>query len=177
MYSLESFKIDLKGLREGDTKITFRLDDDFFKAVNGSEVKSGLLDATLDIHRTASSYSIGFHAEGTVVVPCDICLEDMNQPVTAEGHLTARLGEEYSEDDDLITVDKEQGLLDMSWFVYEFVALSVPIKHAHEEDECNPDMIKALGKHITASTECDDEEKETDPRWNELKKLKTIIKD
>lgn len=35
MCSLESFKIDLKSLKEGDTVISYSLDDAYFKAIDG----------------------------------------------------------------------------------------------------------------------------------------------
>lgn len=38
-------------------------------------------------------------------------------------------------------------------------------------------MIKALEEHSAARSSDGDEEKPVDPRWSELEKLKTIIKD
>ena len=97
--------------------------------------------------------------------------------MSADNTLTARIGEEYSEDEDIITVGKEEPLLDISWFVYEFIALSIPIRHVHAPGKCNPAMIKVLEEHSAARSAEGDAEEPVDSRWSELEKLKTIIKD
>ena len=177
MCSLESFKIDLKSLEEGDTVISYSLDDAYFKAIDGPEVRSGAVRVIVTVHRTVDFYELDFHSEGTVHVPCDICLDDMEQPVSADNRLTVKFGDEYSEEDDLITVEKDEGLLDVSWFIYEFIALGIPIKHVHAPGKRNPAMIKALEEHSAARSSDEDAVPAVDPRWSELEKLKTIIKD
>lgn len=177
MYSLEPLKIDLNGLKEGETTFEYDLDDAYFEAVEATEVRRGNVHVDLKVNRAGGVYCLDFHTEGTVHVPCDLCLEDMEQEVCADNTLTARLGEEYSEDDDLITVSKEEGLLDVSWFVYEFIALSIPIKHVHAPGKCNPAMIKVLEEHSAARSSDGDDDGPVDSRWSELEKLKTIIKD
>ena len=153
MYSLEPLKIDLNGLKEGETTFEYDLDDAYFEAVDAPEVRRGNVHVDLVVNRTGGVYSLDFHTE------------------------TARLGEEYSEDDDLVTVDKDEALLDVSWFVYEFIALSIPIKHVHAPGKCNPAMIKVLEEHSAARSSDGGGEGAVDSRWSELEKLKTIIKD
>jgi len=177
MYSLEPFKIDLREAKDSEKTIGFDLGDDYFKAIGGSEVKSGTVRMDVSIRNTAGTFELRFSFRGMVNVPCDLCLDEMAQPVDGEGSLFARLGDEYSEDDDLITVDKADGLIDLSWFIYEFVALAIPVRHVHEQGRCNKEMAALLKEHEAgAATEAEQGE-ETDPRWSELKKLKTIIKD
>lgn len=64
-------------------------------------------------------------------IPCDICLDDMDQSIETDNRLVVKFGEDYSEDDDLVTVAENEGILDVSWFIYEFIALNIPIKHVH----------------------------------------------
>ena len=177
MSILESLKIDLAGLAEGATAFSFDLGDDYFEAVGGGEVKGGAVRLELTASRSGAMVRLGFHTEGTVVVPCDICLDDMEQAVCADNTLTARIGEEYSEDDDLITVGKGDPLLDVSWFVYESIALSLPVRHVHAPGKCNPAMIKVLEEHSAARSGEGDAEEAVDSRWSELEKLKTTLKD
>ena len=177
MYSLESLKIDLAGLKEGVTTFEYDLGDAYFEAVDAPEVRRGDVHVSVSVSRSGGVFRLDVHTEGTVCVPCDICLDDMEQPVSADNTLTARIGEEYSEDEDLITVGKDDPLLDISWFVYEFIALSIPIKHVHAPGKCNPAMIKALEEHSAARSGEGDGERPVDSRWSELEKLKTIIKD
>lgn len=177
MCGLESFKIDLKGLKDSSATFCYDLNDDYFKAVDGPEVRSGAVRVTVSVTKTAGVYELDFHTEGTVNIQCDICLDDMQQPVCADNRLLARLGEEYSEDDDIITVEKDEGLLDVSWLIYEFIALSLPVRHAHAPGECNPEMIRILEEHSAGSGAEGEQKPAVDPRWSELEKLKTIIKD
>lgn len=177
MSSFEPLKIDLISLKQGETVLSFDLGDDYFAAVDGSETKRGTVKATVVIRRTGDIFELDIHTDGKVIVPCDICLDDMEQPIATDNRLTARLGNEDTEEDDLITVDKSEGLLDLSWHIYEFIALGIPIKHVHEEGQCDPAMLKALEEHTAGAHHGEGESKAVDSRWSELEKLKTIIKD
>jgi uncharacterized metal-binding protein YceD (DUF177 family) len=53
---------------------------------------------------------------------------------------------------------------------YEYILLALPIQRVHPDDKngestCDPGMLDKLKEHIII------EEPETDPRWDELKKL------
>ena len=177
MCSLELLKIDLKSIKEGISTLGYTLGDAYFAALDESEIKRGRVDVIVTVHRTENYFELDSHTEGSVLVPCDICLDDMEQPVESDNRLVAKFGEEYSEDDDLITVEENDGVLDASWFVYEFIALNIPIKHVHAPGKCNPAMIEKLKEHSATRSSDADEETAVDPRWSELEKLKTIIKD
>ena len=125
----------------------------------------------MESFRNASLFEVNFNIKCTVVVPCDLCLDDMEQPVEAESRLVAKFGKENSEDDDLVTVDENEGILDVSWFMYESIVLNIPIKHVHAPGKCNRAMMKALEAH--SATRSDVEVEDTmDPRWSELLKIK-----
>ena len=145
MCSLEPFKIDLKGLEDGLTRLNLSLDDTFFAALEAEEVKRGHADVELTIQQTAERYfELHFHITGEVMVQCDRCLDDMPQAVDAGHKLVVKFGEEYSEDDDLVTVAEDDGVLDTAWFIYEFIVLNIPIKHVHAPGKCNRAMIEML---------------------------------
>ena len=177
MCNSEKLKIDLKELKEGVTALNFNLGDAYFESLDEDEIKRGNICVSLNIRRTENYFELDFHTEGTVVIPCDICLDDMEQSIETDDRLVAKFGEEYSEDDDLITVDERDGVLDVSWFVYEFIALNIPAKHVHTPGKCNAAMIKVLEEHSATRSSGEDEETAVDPRWNGLEKLKTIIND
>ena len=176
MCSLEQFKINLKDLKEGTTTLNFNIGDAWFASLEEDEIKRGNLSVALDVRRTEGYFELDFHTEGTVVIPCDVCLDDMEQAINTDNRLIVKFGEEYSEDDDLITVAEDEGVLDATWLVYEFIALDIPIKHVHAPGKCNAAMIKALEEH-SATRSSDEDGEAIDPRWSGLEKLKTIIKD
>ena len=171
MDRLKPFKIELLGLKEGANAFSFKLTDEYFEAIDADIVKRGDLDVDLQIERKSSLFELNFNIKGEVVIPCDICLDDMNQPIDTTNRLIAKFGQEYSEDDDLVTVDENEGFLDVSWFIYEFIVLNIPIKHVHAPGKCNRDMMKVLEEHSATRSGVEEEQK-IDPRWSELLKLK-----
>lgn len=169
---LDILKIDLKGLADGLNGFEFDLDDAYFKAVNAPEVSRGNVHVSLKIVRTQNDYfTLDFHEKGTVVLPCDLCLDDMEQPIETQQRLEAKFGNTYSEDGDLVTVPENEGILDVSWFVYEFILLALPIKHVHAPGKCNTAMIRVLEEYSAARSGSEDE-KPMDSRWEALLKLK-----
>ena len=160
MNSLEFLKIDLKGLKEEDTSLELSLDDEFFAALDGAEVKQGSLHVSVSIRKVSGFFEFLFHTKGHIIIPCDRCLDDMEQPVETENRLVVKLGSSYSEEDDIIVVPEDEGILD------------IPIRHVHAPGKCNPAMTKAL-EELSADRSSDEEStQETDPRWDKLKNLK-----
>ena len=165
-------KIDLKSLTDEETTLSFDLDDTYFAALDGADVKKGSLHVSVSIRKATGFFELLFHTVGTVIVPCDRCLDDMEQPVETDNRLIVKLGSEYSEEDDIIVVPEDEGILDASWIIYEFVALVIPIRHVHAPGKCNPAMTKAL-EELSADRSSDEESSQAvDPRWEKLKNLK-----
>ena len=114
MCSQETYTIDLKGLTEDVTVRDFDLDDEFFRALDGSQLEHGALHVSVSIRKMTGFFDFQFHTVGSVTVSCDRCLDDMEQPIDADNHLVVKLGDTYSEDDDTVTVDENEGMLDLS---------------------------------------------------------------
>lgn len=177
MYDIETFKIDLKGLEEGETLMAYNIDDDFFEAIDALEVRKGKLKVDLSIHRAVDLFELIFHIKGFVYVPCDLCLDDMEQSIDTQDKLSVRFGEKYSEEGEHIMVEENESILDISWFIYEFIALNIPIRHVHVPGDCNSVMIDVLNKHAVTRSDEGDIKETMDPRWIKLKEIKNNIKD
>ena len=173
MCSLEQFKIHLKGLTDEVTTLEWDLDDSFFTALDGAEVQGGSLHVSVSIRKMTGFFELLMHTAGTVDIPCDRCLDLMAQPVEANSRFVVKLGSENSEEDEVITVDENEGILDTAWLVYESVALAIPIQHVHAPGKCNPAMTKAL-EELSADRSGDEESSQpVDPRWEALLKVKS----
>ena len=172
MCSLETYKIDLKALKEAETTLEFDVDDDFFKALDGSQLEHGSLHVSVSIRKMSGFFELAFHSEGTVTVSCDRCLDDMQQPIEADNSLVVKMGDTASEDGDTVIVDENEGILDTSWFIYEFVMLAIPIKHVHAPGKCNSAMTQKLDELSGAVRSGEEEAEAIDPRWQALEKLK-----
>lgn len=170
---LETLKIDLKGLKDGENQISFDLDDAYFKAIDAPEVSQGSVHVDIKIVRIGDDFfTLDFHETGHVMVPCDLCLEPMEQPIETEQSLKAKFGTENSEEEDLVTVAEEEGILDVTWLLYEFIILAIPIKHVHAPGKCNPVMIRTLEEYSATRSGQEEDERPMDPRWEALLKLK-----
>lgn len=170
-------------------KYEFVLDNLYFSHIDGPEVQKGKVSVVLTVKKTTHAYELNFQTDGIVWVPCDRCLDDMEQPVSSTDKLMVKFGHEYAEEgDNLIIIPEEEGEINVAWFMYEFIALSVPMKHVHAPGKCNKAMTSKLGKHLRTNGNDDSEESDTfvgdddiiveeeveeqiDPRWNELKKI------
>jgi uncharacterized metal-binding protein YceD (DUF177 family) len=172
---LEQLKVDVKGLLDPVSVLEYDLGDDYFSALDGSQLEHGTLHVSVSIRKMAGFFEFLFHTEGTVTISCDRCLDDMEQPIEADNRLMVRLGDTYSEDDDTITVDESEGMLDLSWFIYEFTMLAIPIKHVHAPGKCNSAMTQKLNELSGAVRSGEEEAEAVDPRWHALSELKNKL--
>ena len=171
MCDLERFKIDLKALTEDETPLDYELDDQYFNALEGAQLQGGSLHVSGSIRKAVGFFELQLHSTGIVRVPCDRCLELMDQPIEADLHLIVKLGTSNTEEDDTITIDEGEGILDTSWYLYESIVLAVPIQHVHQPGDCNDAMMRVLNEH-SAARSSDADAQEIDPRWEALKSLK-----
>ena len=180
---LDTYKVELKNMREDSCEYEYTLDNQFFANIDAPEIQKGKLKVNLKVKKSMGVYVLNFHTEGMVIVPCDRCLDDMELEITTDDSLKVKLGLTFSEEGDIVIVPEEDGYINVAWFIYEFIALSLPMKHVHAPGKCNKTMMGALNKHLRTSEDeledglaeedevLDDDNKEIDPRWNELKKI------
>ena len=179
-------------MRESSRVYSYKIDNQFFADIDAPQIQKGELEVQLTVQKSIGVFVLNFHTEGVVYVPCDRCLDDVEIPIDTDNSLKVKLGEEESEDAEFITVSELDGFINIAWYIYEFIALSLPIKHIHAPGECNEAMLGALNKYLKTDANADDmeddddfdaddaadvettadaEPKEIDPRWNELKKI------
>ena len=173
MCDLEQFKIDLKALTEDVTPLEWVLDDQFFLLLEGAQLQHGSVHVSGTIRKSVGFFELLLHGEGTVEVACDRCLDPMDQPIEADLRLIVKLGTEYTEDDEVITVDEQKPVLDTAWLIYESIVLAVPIRHVHQPGDCNVSMSEKLEQLSAARSSGADAEDAIDPRWSALLKVKS----
>ena len=172
MCNLEQIKVDLKALTEEVTPLEWELDDQFFEQLEDAQLQQGSVHVSGSIRKAVGFFELELQSVGTVRVPCDRCLEMMDQPVEADLRLIVKMGSEYTDDDDVITVDEAHPVLDTAWLIYESIALAVPIRHVHQPGDCNVSMSEKLNELSAARSSDADAEDAVDPRWAALKGLK-----
>jgi uncharacterized protein len=161
--------IPLSGLKEGRHTYNFEIGKSFFGLFEGSEINEGDLTAYIELDKHSSHLDIKFTIKGTVRINCDRCLEEYSQPIDCENRLLVKTGSRWEEEDpDLISMPVDEHELDLNQYLYEYIHLALPLQRVHPVDAagkstCDPEMIKRISGY--------DGNDETDPRWDELKKL------
>jgi len=181
------YKIDLKNMQQDVQEFEYLLDNQFFANIGGEDIQKGKVNTRLTISKTGRAFDLSFTFNGIVIIPCDRCLDDMDLPIETSAHLIVKFGKDYSEEsDEIVIIPEAEGIINLAWFLYEFIALAIPIKHVHAPGKCNKQMTSKLKKHLTKSddedqsfdsddviiTDDEPEEEKTDPRWEALRGLK-----
>ena len=169
-------------MKDNTCSCEFVLDNRFFEEIDAPEIRTGKVNVILNVRKTAGIYELSFKIDGVVQVTCDRCLDEMDQPVSSVDVLKVKLGSDYLEDGDMVVIPEEDGMINIAWYMYEFIALDIPMKHVHEKGKCNKAMEGKLNQYLRTLA---DEEKDggeedlddsiasdnVDPRWSELKKI------
>ena len=192
MGKFEKYRIDLKGMKENHAHYDFLLDNAFFAAIDSPELQKGKVSVQVDVKKTAQAFELSFNSQGTVVVLCDRCLDEMDQEICSTDKIFVKFGAEYADEgDNLIIVPEDEGDINVAWIMYEYIALAIPMKHVHAPGKCNKTMSGKLNKYLRTSADDMDEmepvddsaedesnivsdeenDKPIDPRWSELQKL------
>ncbi|GHT49879.1 hypothetical protein AGMMS49982_04150 [Bacteroidia bacterium] len=154
-----AYKIDLIRARQEIQTFEYLLDSQFFADIESEDVQKGKVKVSLTVTDVNGTFIFDFKLNGNVVIACDRCLDEMNFPIETTAKLVVKLGTEYAEGaDDVITIPEKEGFINIAWFLYEFVALEIPLKHVHATGQCNRDMEEYLKKHIVTSEEENDDE-------------------
>lgn len=187
MNTLDTYKIDLFDRNLVGKTYEFDSDDTFFAAIDGL-VRRGNLHSTVQCLSAGTIMKFQIHSSGVVIVPCDRCLADLELRIETTDTLCVKLGDDYEDDGDCVTVPEAEGYINLAQYIYEFIALSMPITCQHEPGKCDDTMMQELSKHQTARSGYDDDDDgdsttgadgedgdndaPIDSRWAALAKLK-----
>ncbi len=100
---------------------------------------------------------------------CDITNENFNHPIENDLNVLVKFGAEYDDsEEDVITIPMTDHAFNIAQLIYEVVMLAIPMKkispNISEED------LEILEKFSPKDET--EEEPQSDPRWEALKKLK-----
>lgn len=182
MERIELYDIDLKNLRETSAVYSYSVGDEFFKLIEATGIEKGDLEVSVTVKKGIGAFKLNFHIQGFVIGICDRCLDEVEVDVDTDNVLNVKFGEEFSDDEEIVVVPEAEGKINVAWYIYEFVYLSLPYRIVHEEGECNEQMQEKLndfmryeGDDEANAEEAEDDEAggadEIDPRWNALKKI------
>jgi uncharacterized metal-binding protein YceD (DUF177 family) len=165
MFDLKQFVIPFVGLKQGEHRFDFKVNELFFEELGYSELVRGQFDVELVLLKQSSMLTLEFEIRGKATVTCDRCLDEFETPVEAQYQLFVKFGNEsYEETDEVVVISHNEQELDLSQYLYEFIVLAIPLINVHPEGECDPEVIKKL-EELKPKKEDDG----TDPRWDALR--------
>ena len=173
--SLKTYSIPFTGLKLGKHLFEYAITDAFFDEYEYSLVKKGNLQCMVELDKQETMLILDFKITGSIELNCDKCLSQYPQLVDIHEQQIAKFAdEEIDEDEEIITLKKNDFEINVAGLIYEYVTVSVPF-FARCSDEgntpyCDKEMLERLNKLASGESETNNEQH--DPRWDALKKFK-----
>lgn len=173
------YEIAHVGLKQGVHEFEYGLDSQFLELMdyNGDPLENFQCKVILRFEKLTNLFQLNFDIHGTATVACDRCGDDMLLQIWDEHKLVIKISyddnlEEPLEDDDVVYLPKNESVIDLSKWLYEFVMLSIPMQRVHGNDEegnslCNPKALQMLQEH---KARYDEEQRQN--IWKDLDRLK-----
>ena len=171
----KEFNIPFSGLKQGKHHFNYQIDNTFFDSFGYDEFNAANINLDVILSKTSTMLEVDMEALGTVNVNCDITSEPFDQPINADLRLVVKFGEEYNDEDiEILILPHREHELKIAQYVYEMLVLAVPQKRIHpgiEDGTLESEVLDRL-KELQPKEKRSNKE-ESDPRWDELKKLLT----
>ena len=164
--------VQFSGLKPGRYEYDYTLDKAFFEEFENEELREGSVDFRVVLDKKERMLMFTFSFNGTVKSTCDRCLGELDVPVEGESTLCVKFSDtETSDNEDVVILPETAYKIDLAQWMYEYVAVSMPMHKVHPEGECDPEMLKYIAGDQEGEPEPDSDNGETDPRWAALKAL------
>lgn len=177
MKFLAEYIVPFSGMKIGNHQFDYKIRKEFFDAFEYSEIEDGELNVIVSVDKSETMMIMNFNISGEINMECDVCLEELKQPLEANYRQIFKFSddEDLKLDDEITYVRSTEFKINIAPFIIEFINLSKPNKTRHPVGECNDELIAVLDEYLLVKEEHKEdnsEEEDIDPRWNALKKLK-----
>lgn len=167
MFDLKQFSIPYIGLKQGEHKFEYTINELFFEELGYSEINHCLFNVKLGLLKQPTMMTLDFEIRGKLSVTCDRCLDEFTMPIETDQKLFVKFGDEsHEETDEIYIISRNEQELDVAQFIYEYIILAIPQVRVHPKGECDPEIEKKLEELKPKN-----DNKDIDPRWDILKNL------
>lgn len=177
MKPLKAFTIPFVGLKVGKHHFDYDIDNKFFEYFEYEDFNRSDLKVNVILEKKTTLLELHFEVSGTVNVNCDVTNEPYDQPLENEFDLVVKFGDEYNDENiDILIIPHGEYEVNIQQYVYELIVLAMPSKRMHpgvEDGTLDSDILEKLEELSPKIKDIKEDEEETDPRWNTLKKLLT----
>jgi uncharacterized protein len=172
---MKAFNINIIGLSNKQHQFEYQIGDEFFRHYGNGIVSEGELEAVVTLDKRETMIEARFEIKGKVKLICDRSLDPFQRPLKLDKRVIFKFGDANEElSDEIIMIHRDSDHLELGQYIYEFIALAIPMKKLHPRYEGELDLDdESEGKIIYTSGDSGDEgDEDIDPRWEQLKKLK-----
>jgi uncharacterized metal-binding protein YceD (DUF177 family) len=175
-----AYSVNILSLSNKIHHFNYDLGDMFFKEYGTDLVSQGSFHADVALNKHETFIEADFVIKGNAVLTCDRSLEPFDFPIGSDHRILFKFGDTNEEmSDEIIMIHRDTATLELGQYLYEFIALAIPIKKLHpkfqeaedDEDENQEGKIVYTSSSDEKGGDNDDNDG-IDPRWNILKKLK-----
>ncbi|WP_299678445.1 DUF177 domain-containing protein [uncultured Dokdonia sp.] len=179
MKDLKLFTIQYVGLKEGEHNFEYQIDKSFFDYFEFDDFNGAAIKASLSFVKKTTLMQLHFKVDGSVNVNCDLTNEPYDEPIEGDFELVVKFGHEYNdENEEILILPYGEYELNVAHYIYELVILSVPNKRVHpgvKDGTLKSEILTKLEELSLGGKkeQENNDQSETDPRWDSLKKLLT----
>lgn len=177
MKALKLYTIQYVGLKEGAHTFDYKITKSFFDLFDYDDLNDAAVNATLILTKKSTFMEFDFKIEGIVNVNCDVSNESYDQVIHGSYELVVKFGQEFNDDfEDIVILPYGEYEFNVAQYIYESIVLSIPNKRLHpgvEDGTLDSDILEKLEELSIPDQKEQTDKKETDPRWDSLKKLLT----
>ena len=170
-FEMLDYNIRISGNKNGKHDYFFNVDEKFFERFVGHDITKAQIEIIATLWNNNDKLKLSLNINGFIYgLLCDLCASEIDVKISNSLSVLLQFSQEKIEDtDEIMYVQTNQNKIDISHLIYEGVILSIPttIKHLNKS-ECKKETILLLKKYS-------EKDKRTDPRWEQLNKLKDII--
>jgi uncharacterized metal-binding protein YceD (DUF177 family) len=171
-----AYSVNIVGLSNKIHHFDYEFGDEFFRRYGGDLVSKGHFNVNIALDKHETFIEAAFKIKGTVTLTCDRTLEPFDEPIEKKHRILFKYGDANEEiSDEIIMIHRDTATLELGQYIYEFIALAIPMKKLHprlREEEKGGDSEGKIVYSSDTSAEPKDENDNIDPRWDILKNLK-----
>ena len=171
------FLIPFVGLKLGKHQFDYQIDKTFFDRFEYDDFESCDIKTTVVLEKKSTLLELHFKHKGTIKVPCDLTNEVFDLPIKGNINLIVQFGDAFNdENEEILILPHGEFQIDLAQYIYEMIVLSIPLKRVHpgaKDGTLQSEAIEKLQELTVKETKKEKKTEETDPRWDQLKKLLT----
>ena len=181
MKVLKKFTINYASLADGEHLFDYQVDNKFLKHFETALVQEANIEVHLSMLKFMDSLELNFQINGSVLVPCDVCIEEFDLEIEGHERIAVKIVNEIPPKNDeynIIYLEESSSSVNIAEMLYELIMLSIPMKKVHPVDEngqatCEASILQYLEEsEDKIAKETTENKNNISPVWDELKKLK-----